>query len=93
MMQCANVPIDSKSVPKTGTNGTEQARARVRETERCSVPFPVPFRPVNVPISQPVEIHGKPCRLIADAGWYVITDDQGLASHRSAHGTPTGSAA
>jgi hypothetical protein len=39
----------SKSVPKIGTNGTERL-ARVRESELCSVPIPVPFRGCSVPI-------------------------------------------
>ena len=36
--------------PKKGTFGTERL-ARVRESEHCSVPIPVPFRPLSVPNS------------------------------------------
>jgi hypothetical protein len=33
---------------KKGNNGTERL-ARVRESEQCSVPIPVPFRALSVP--------------------------------------------
>lgn len=35
---------------ENGTNGTERL-ARDRESEHCSVPIPVPFRPLSVPNS------------------------------------------
>lgn len=34
---------------ENGTNGTEHL-ARDKESEHCSVPIPVPFRPLSVPI-------------------------------------------
>lgn len=34
---------------ENGTNGTERL-ARVRESEHCSVPIPVPFLALSVPI-------------------------------------------
>ena len=44
--------------PENGTKGTERL-ARVRESEQCSVPIPVPFRPFDVPISVPNESRMK----------------------------------
>jgi hypothetical protein len=38
-------PVSLPSVPKNGTNGTGQPRARDREIGTCPVPFPVPTSP------------------------------------------------
>lgn len=70
-----------RNYQENGTNGTERL-ARIRESEHCSVPIPVPFRALSVPICVLSLIGRLATGWPLSSAWWVLRYE--LAEHRPA---------